>query len=154
MDFEFREEQKAIYREILLFAKKELNDKLLERDEKSIFNYEGWKKCSQIGILGLPIPKSYGGEECDILTTIYAMQGLGYGCRDNGLTHSINSHMWGCEIPIWKYGTEEQKKKYLQLLVEGKLIGGHALTEPDAGSDVFSIKCFAERNKGYYVING
>ena len=154
MDFAFSDEQLAIAREIKSFAKKELNKSVLERDEDNLFDRDGWAKCAEFGILGLPIPKEYGGEGADIVTTILAMESLGNGCHDNGLVHSINSHLWGCSIPILKFGSQEQKKKYLPELCRGELIGAHAVTEPDAGSDVFSISTSAVKNKDCYIING
>jgi alkylation response protein AidB-like acyl-CoA dehydrogenase len=154
MDFDWSSEQLAIYNEIRSFAKRELNDNILERDNEGKFSWEGWKKCAETGILGLPIPKEYGGAGADILTTIFTMEALGYGCRDNGLVHSINSHLWGCVIPILKFGTDKQKQTYLPDLSKGELVGGHAVTEPDAGSDVFSLKSSAIKKGNYYIING
>lgn len=154
MDFSWDKEQLAIYKEIREFAKKELNDLVLERDGDGSFDWNGWKKCADMGILGLPVSEEYGGAGEDFLTTILAMEGLGYGCSDNGLVHSINSHMWGCEIPIAKFGTEAQKKHYLPLLCKGEKVGAHALTESDAGSDVFSIRTSAVRDGDSYVISG
>jgi alkylation response protein AidB-like acyl-CoA dehydrogenase len=154
MDFDWSSEQLAIYNEIKSFAKRELNDNILERDNEGKFSWEGWKKCAETGILGLPIPKEYGGAGADILTTIFTMEALGYGCRDNGLVHSINSHLWGCVIPILKFGTDKQKQTYLPDLSKGELVGGHAVTEPDAGSDVFSLKSSAIKKGNYYIING
>jgi alkylation response protein AidB-like acyl-CoA dehydrogenase len=154
MDFGWEAAQISIYKEIKEFAKKELNDSVLERDKDGSFDWNGWKKCAEMGILGLPVPESYGGAGEDFLTTTLAMEGLGYGCSDNGLVHSINSHLWGCEIPILKFGTEAQKKSYLPLLCKGEKVGAHALTESDAGSDVFSIRTSAVRDGDSYVING
>ncbi len=70
-----------------------------------------WEKCAKFGIQGLPIPAEYGGGGADTLTTVCALEALGYGCHDNGLIFSINAHMWSSEIPIWTFGTEEQKKQ-------------------------------------------
>jgi len=154
MDFEFTAEQLAIAREIKAFAKKELNLSVLERDTESRFDRDGWKKCAEFGILGLPIPSEYGGEGADILTTILAMESLGNGCCDNGLVHSINSHLWGCSIPLLRFGSEEQKEKYLPALSKGQIIGAHAVTEPDAGSDVFSITTSAVKTGDSYILNG
>lgn len=154
VDFEWSREQLAIYNEIRSFAKRELNDDILDRENEEKFSWEGWKKCAEMGILGLPIPKEYGGTGADILTTIFTMEALGYGCRDNGLVHSISSHLWGCVIPILKFGTDEQKQFYLPDLSKGELVGAHAVTEPDAGSDVFSLKTSAVKKDNYYIING
>lgn len=154
MDFQWNDEQKRIYEELVAFSSKELNDNLLERDAAKEFYWDGWKKCAAMGIQGLPIPNEYGGVGVDALTTIIAMEGLGFGCRDNGLIHSINSHLWGCEIPIWKFGTDTQKQTYLPLLAKGKHIGGHAITEPNSGSDVSSMKTSAVKDGGFYILNG
>ena len=154
MDFEWTKEQQAIYAEIKMFAQKELNDNIVENEERGTFSWDGWKKCANIGIQGLPLPEQYGGSNSDILTVILAMEALGYGCSDNGLVHSLNSHMWGCEVPILKFGNISQKAKYLPLLCRGDIVGAHALTEPNAGSDVFSIQTSAVRDGEFYVLNG
>ena len=154
MNFDWNEEQKSIYNQVVAFSRNELNDHLLERDAAKEFYWAGWKKCADIGIQGLPVPSEWGGAGVDALTSVIAMQGLGLGCQDNGLIHAINSHMWGCEIPIWKFGTESQKQRYLPSLVKGKLIGGHAITEPDSGSDVFSMRTSAVKDGDYYIISG
>ena len=154
MDFQFTDEQLAINKEIRKFAQNELNHLTVERDRSEEFFWEGWKKCAEMGIQGLPISEEYCGSGADVLTTIFAMEGLGYGCTDNGLIHSINSHMWGCEIPILKFGTEEQKQKYLPDLCRGEIVGGHAITEPDAGSDAFALRTEAKKIESYYLLNG
>jgi alkylation response protein AidB-like acyl-CoA dehydrogenase len=82
------------------------------------------------------------------------MEGLGYGCRDGGLLFAINSQIWTCEYPLLKFGTGEQKEKYLPGLIRGSLVGGHAMTEPDSGSDAFSIRCRAEKRGDRYLLNG
>jgi hypothetical protein len=82
------------------------------------------------------------------------MEGLGYGCKDNGLLLSINVNIWNCEIPILHFGTEAQKKKYLPGLCNGSLIGAYGMTEPESGSDAFSLRTTAQRDSGCYVLNG
>jgi alkylation response protein AidB-like acyl-CoA dehydrogenase len=154
MDFDWNEEQKMIYNEVKAFCEKELNEDLLERDRAGVFSWQGWKKCAEIGIQGLPISEQYGGAGADFLTTILAMEGFGLGCKDNGLIHSVNSHMWGCEIPILKFGNEEQKQAYLPSLCKGVMVGGHGVTEPDAGSDVFAIKTSAVKDGKDYILDG
>lgn len=136
------------------FAKRDLNDKAKEREKNSEFHEEGWKKCAEFGIQGLSMPQQYGGLEMDILTCIAAMEGLGYACKDSGLLFSLNSHIWTCEAPILKFGTDAQKEKYLPGLISGSLKGGHAMTEADSGSDAFSMKCKAEKKGNKYILNG
>lgn len=154
MDFAWSEEQQAFRREVIRFAQEELNDNLIERDLKEEFSWDAWRKCARFGIQGLPVPEEYGGGGADILTTVCGLEALGYGCRDNGLIFSINAHMWTSEIPILHFGTEEQKKKYLPKLVNGEWIGLHAMTEPQTGSDAFSMLSRAERKGDHYVLNG
>jgi alkylation response protein AidB-like acyl-CoA dehydrogenase len=154
MDFSWNDEQVSLKETIIKFAKKELNDDIIARDKKSEFSWDGWKKCAELGIQGLPVPEKYGGSNADILTIILAMEGLGYGCHDNGLLFAINSHMWSGEIPILHFGNEIQKNKYLPKLCKGELIGGHAMTEPESGSDAFSLKTTAIKRNDRYVLNG
>ena len=153
MDFAWNEEQAAFRKEVLRFAKEELNDDVITRDKNEEFSQDLWQKCAKFGIQGLPIPTEYGGGGADTLTTVCALEALGYGCQDNGLIFSINAHMWSSEIPIWSFGTEEQKRKYLPGLVSGGL-GLHAMTEPGSGSDAYSLKTRAERKGDKYVLNG
>jgi alkylation response protein AidB-like acyl-CoA dehydrogenase len=154
MDFGFEEEQLSFKKGVINFAKKELNGDVVDRDKKGMFSWDGWKKCAEFGIHGLPIPEEYGGGGSDILTTTLVMEGLGYGCRDKGLIFSINAHMWSSEIPILTFGTEEQKRAFLPKLCRGESVGVHAITEPDSGSDAFSLRTTAERRGDRYVING
>jgi len=154
MDFSWSEEQLSLKNAVIKFAKKELNDDVINRDRHSTFSWEGWKKCAEFGIQGLPIPLEYGGGGSDILTTTLVMEGLGYGCSDKGLIFSINAQMWTCEMPILSFGTEEQKQRYLPKLCKGEYIGANAITEPDSGSDSFSLRTKAELKGNHYVING
>jgi len=96
MDFSLSDEQVALRDSIIKFAQRELNKDIIDKDRKSEFPWESWQKCTEFGIQGLPIPQEYGGSGTDIITTILAMEGLGYGCKDNGLIFSINAHMWSC----------------------------------------------------------
>src|SRR3972149_4127726 len=150
MDFSWNDEQLTLKNTIIEFSKKELNHNIIERDRKGEFSWDGWRKCAGLGILGLPVPEEFGGSNADILTIILAMEGLGYGCKDNGLIFAVNSQMWSCEEPILKFGNETQKNKYLPKLCAGELIGGHGMTEPDSGSDAFSLQTRAVKGKDKY----
>jgi len=154
MDFAWSEEQMQFREAASGFARKELNDGLLERDKQGEFNRAGWKKCAEFGIQGLPIPKEYGGMGADPLTTVGVLESLGYGCKDNGLIFSINAHMWTVEIPLLGFGSEEQKRKYLPGLCNGELVGGNAMSEPDSGSDAYSLRTTARREGDRYLLNG
>lgn len=154
MDFSWTEEQVAFKNAVIKFAQKELNTGVVERDQKGEFSLENWRKCAQFGIQGLPIPEEYGGSGADVMTTLLAMEGLGYGCRDNGLIFAINAQMWAVELPILVFGTAEQKQKYLPGLCRGEIIGAHGMTEPDSGSDAYSLRTRADKVDGGWVLNG
>lgn len=154
MDFSWTEEQLEFKNAAIKFAQKELNGDLIEQDENSRFSRENWLKCARFGVHGLSFPEAYGGSESDILTTMLIMEGLGYGCKDNGLLFAINAQMWSVQHPILVFGSEAQKQKYLPGLCSGELIGAHGMTEPDSGSDAYSLRTRAERTKGGYVLNG
>lgn len=154
MDFAWSDEQLDFRKEVIRFAKTELNYDMIENDHEEKFSREGWDKCAKFGIHGLPLPAEYGGGGADTLTTVCGLEALGYGCRDNGLIFSIGAHMWSSEIPLWSFGTEEQKKKYLPKLVSGEWVGVHAMTEPGSGSDAYSLKTRAERKGDRVILNG
>ncbi len=154
MDFSWTEEQLAFKKAVIDFAQGELNEGLIERDQKGELSRDNWQKCAQFGILGLGIPEEYGGAGSDILTTMLVMEGLGYGCHDNGLIFAMNAQMWSVQHPILSFGTEEQKRKYLPGLCSGELIGAHGMSEPDSGSDAYSLRTKATRVSGGYVLNG
>jgi L-prolyl-PCP dehydrogenase len=127
---------------------------MIDRDQRSEFSWSGWKKCAGFGIQGLPVPAAFGGGGADALTTVCALEALGYGCRDNGLIFAINAHMWSSEIPLMTYGTDQQKERYLPKLASGEWVGAHAMTEPMSGSDAYSLRTRAERKGDHYVLNG
>lgn len=154
MDFTWTDEQLAFKDAVVRFAQQELNKDLIERDRQGEFSWENWQKCAQFGIQGLSLPEKYGGAETDILTTMFVMEGLGYGCRDNGLVFALNAQMWSVQHPILTFGTEEQKRKYLPGLCSGELIGAHGMTEPDSGSDAYSLRTQAKKCSDGYVLNG
>ena len=154
MDFSFTDEQLALAKAIGRFAEAELNDNVSSHDQEGSFPREAWDKCGGMGILGLPVPEEYGGSGQGVLSTVLAMEALGHGCRDNGLIFAINSQLWSCVIPILHFGSPAQKERYLPRLCRGELIGGHAATEPNAGSDVFSMKSRATKRDARYVLNG
>ncbi len=154
MDFSWSDDELTLQKSVIKFAREELNDNVIARDLNEEFSWDGWKKCAKFGIQGLPVAEEYGGGGADILTTVCALEALGYGCRDNGLIFSINAHMWSSEIPFQSFGTAEQKKKYLPKLTSGEFVGVHAMTEPSSGSDAFALRSRADRKGDRYVING
>ena len=131
-----------------------LNEGILERDAVGEFPRELWKRCAEFGLQGFPVPVEYGGAGQDLTTTLLAMEALGYACRDNGLVFSLNAQMWAFELPLVRFGTEEQKRRHLPLLCRGERIGAHAVTEPDFGSDAMSMATRYVRDGDYYVLDG
>jgi len=154
MDFSWSEEQVELRERVLEMARRDLNQGLVEREASGVFNHDGWKRCGQLGIQGMPIPVAHGGGGLDPLTTVGVLESLGYGCKDNGLVFSINAHMWTAEIPLLEFGTDDQKRRYLPGLCSGDWIGGNAMTEPGSGSDAYSLATTAERRGERYVLRG
>lgn len=154
MDFSWSQQQHDLFDGISNFASKELNHDLIDNDRNGVFNRDGWKKCGEIGIQGLTVPTEYGGLAQDPLTTVGALERLGYSCRDNGLIFSMNAHMWTVCMPLVGFGTEAQKRKYLPGLCDGSLIGGNAMSEPSSGSDAYSLRTTATKKGDRYFLNG
>ena len=156
MNFSWTKEQLAFKNEVIEFANKEFSESFVERDKNCSFSREDWQKCADFGIQGLAAPKEYNRwkKDIDILSATLAMEGLGYGCQDNGLPFALNAQMWTVQLPIAQFGTDAQKKEYLTALSSGRWIGAHALTEPNAGSDVFSMQTTATKVKDGYLLNG
>lgn len=136
------------------FARSALVDDMIRRDRDEQFSADGWRRCAEFGVMGMPIPQQYGGMGLSLSHLLAVMEGLGYGTSDQGLLFSINAHLWTNSIPILRYGTEEQRRTYLPGLCDGTLIGANGASEPDAGSDIFSMRTRAERKGDCYVLNG
>ena len=156
VNFTLPQEYLDFKEEVIEFAKRELQDDVITRDAESTFWREGWQKCADFGIQGLAAPAAYGGRrpEVDVFRSVVAMEGLGYACPDTGLVLALNAQMWAVQSTIGLFGTEAQKAKYLPALVRGEIMGCHALTEAESGSDVFTMSTTAERVDGGYVLNG
>src|SRR5437764_7012028 len=154
MDFAWSDQQRELLDAVGRFASQQLNYNVIENDRDSVFNHDAWKKCGSFGIQGLPVPTEYGGLGMDPLTTLAALERLGYGCKDNGLLFSINAHLWTAVTPLVYNGSETQKKKYLPGLCNGTLIGGNAMSEPNSGSDAFSLATNAIKKGSNYLLNG
>jgi alkylation response protein AidB-like acyl-CoA dehydrogenase len=154
LEFSLSAEQEELKAAAIAFARRELDQDLAAREEAGEFPQDAWRACAKFGIQGLPIPAELGGGGADILTTVLVMEALGYGCHDNGLIFSLNAQLWSLELPLVKFGTPTQQQAYLPGLMSGDLIGVHAMTEPDSGSDAFSMRTRVERKGDAYVLNG
>jgi alkylation response protein AidB-like acyl-CoA dehydrogenase len=154
MDFNWTEEQLSFRAAVVEFARQKLNDGFIDREGEGRFSRELWLECARFGIQGLPVPAEFGGAAQDALTTMLAMEALGYACLDQGLLFSLHAHMWAIQTPILRFGTGDQKGRYLPGLVDGTLIGAHCMSEPDSGSDAFSLNTRAELDGDHYTLNG
>jgi len=156
MEFSWPEEYVNFRSGIIEFAERELCQDIIERDHKGEFSRELWDKCGDFGLLGLASTKEFGGalEEIDVLRATYGLQGFGYACDDVGLGLAINAHLWTVQKTISKFGTYEQKQKFLPKMCSGEWIGSHGLTEDHSGSDVFSLQTEAKKVDNGYVLNG
>lgn len=154
MDFSLTQDQTTLRDNIIRFAREVLNDGATHRDREQTFPRELWLKCGEIGLCGLPVPEEYGGSGLDPLSTAVALDALGYACRDGGLVFSVCAHLLSCVVPIWHFGTEAQKRRYLPGLCSSRLVGVHAMTEPASGSDAFALKTQAEPDGDGFRIRG
>jgi alkylation response protein AidB-like acyl-CoA dehydrogenase len=154
VDFNLSPEQKELRDGIIRFAKGELNADLIARDRDQVFRRDLWIKLGEMGLQGLPVPEAYGGIGADGLTTAVALEALGYGCQDSGLVFSVCAHLLSCVVPIWKHGSEAQKKRFLPGLASGALVGVHAMTEPESGSDAFNMHTSAVPDGDGWRISG
>ena len=134
------------------FAEKEVKPLAQEIDETERFPMETVEKMGRYGFMGIPIPREYGGQGCDSLTYAMCVEELAKVCGTTSVI--VSAHTSLCSIPILKFGTEEQKKKYLPDLATGKKIGAFGLTEPGAGTDASGQQTKAVLDGDHYVLNG
>lgn len=134
MHFELTEEQRLYRDAIHDFAQKELAPYATEVDATGEMRWEAIKKMPQLGLTGLQVAEEYGGAALDGISAAIAIEEVGRACGSTGL--SLAAHNGLCCFPISKWGTDEQKEKYLPKLTSGEVLGALALTEPDAGSDL------------------
>ncbi|MBS2009206.1 MAG: acyl-CoA dehydrogenase [Cyanobacteria bacterium SZAS TMP-1] len=148
----FTEEHHAIREAIRDFATREIAPKAHAVDQEARFPIETFKELGKLGYLGLPIGAEYGGAGADYRSYVIAVEEIGRACGSTGLSYA--AHVSLGSNPIYLFGTEEQKKKYLPKLTSGEHIGCWALTEPGTGSDASSQKTTARREGDHYVLNG
>ena len=152
MIFKLTEEQGMIRKTVRDFAETEIAPKAAEMDEKEEFDWGLWDKMAEIGLTGIPFPEEYGGAGMDNICYAITVEELARVCGSSSVL--ISAHTSLCAWPIYYFGTEEQKKKYLTPLCEGTTVGAMGLTEPAAGSDAGSIKLTAKLEGDEYELNG
>ena len=152
MDFTLSKEHemaRSLFRE---FAETEVKPLAQEVDETEVFPRETVEKMQKLGFLGIPMPKEYGGQGCDSLTYAICVEELSRVCGTTGVIVSAHTSL-GAE-PIKKFGTPEQKEKFLRPLISGEKLGAFGLTEPNAGTDASGQQTKAVLDGDEYVLNG
>ena len=139
---------------VVRFASEQLDDTASERDPVDGFPLAAWRRSAAFGIQGLAVPEAYGGSGADPETMAVGLEALGYACRDNGFLFSLGAHMWSCELPLVRFGTDDQKRRYLPALADGSMIGVQAITEAEAGSDSFALTTAVTSSGDDWVLNG
>jgi butyryl-CoA dehydrogenase len=151
MAFEISSEQEMIRLMARDFAKKELEPMASVWDKQGMFPMDAIKKMGELGLLGMMVPPEWGGSGAGAVAYSLALQEIAYSCASSAVTMSVANLS---TEPLLKFGSKEQKEKWLTGLAEGKLLGAFALTEPGAGSDPGSMTTTAVLKKDKYIING
>lgn len=152
MNFKLSEEHEMIRKMVRDFAEKEVAPTAAERDEEERFDMELFKKMAELGLTGVPWPEEYGGIGGDYLAYCIAVEELSRVCASTGVT--LSAHTSLASWPVFKFGTEEQKQKYLRPMAEGTKVGAYGLTEPASGSDAGGMKTSARLDNENYILNG
>lgn len=152
MNFQLTEEQLAVQQAARDFAQNELLPGVIERDNHQKFPAEQIKKMGELGFMGMMVSPKYNGGGMDSISYVLAMEEISKIDASASVCMSVNNSLvcWGLE----KFGTEEQKEKYLKKLASGEVIGAFCLSEPEAGSDATSQRTTAEDKGDYYLLNG
>ncbi|MEI3609214.1 MULTISPECIES: acyl-CoA dehydrogenase family protein [unclassified Pseudogracilibacillus] len=152
MNFEFTKEQEMIRQMVRDFANDVIAPRAIEIDRDAKFPKDIFDQMGELGLLGLPIPEEYGGAGADTISYALAVEEIGRVCGSTGLSYAAAVSLGAS--PINMFGTETQKKTYLQPLAEGRALASFGLTEPNAGSDAGGTKTTAVLEGDQYVING
>ena len=134
------------------FARDRLAPGAAKRDREHLFPREELKEMGELGLLGMLVPEAYGGSDTGVVAYAAALEEIAAGDGPCSTIMSVHSSV-GC-VPILKFGTEEQRQRFLPKLASGEWIGGFALTEPQAGSDASNLKTRARRDGDHYVLDG
>ncbi|MDR3599982.1 MAG: acyl-CoA dehydrogenase [Desulfosporosinus sp.] len=151
MDFHFNQDQLMMQKMVRDFVQEEVIPQAVITDETHEFPLTTIRKMGKLGLMGISIPKEYGGVGADFLSYILAIEEIAKGCASTAV---ILVHTSVESFPILYFGTEEQKRNYLPKLARGQFIGAFALTEANAGSDASSLQTTAVRRGAHYILNG
>src|SRR5215207_2105412 len=154
MDFSWTAEQDRLYEQAREFATQRINPVVEGRDGVPYFGEREWRLCGELGLLGACVPQRYGGRGHDALTVARIVEGFSHGCSDTGLVFSACAHLFACAMPVAEHGSDELKERMLPRLAGGESVGANAITEAEAGSDVFSLRSRALRDGDRYLLSG
>ncbi len=152
MDFRIPKEHEILREMYREFTENEVKPLAEEVDEKEMFPVETVKKLARYGFLGIPFPKEYGGEGGDNLAYAMAVEELSKACATTSVI--VSAHTSLCAAPIYEFGNEEQKQKYLIPLAKGEMLGAFGLTEANAGTDAAGQQTKAVLEGDHYILNG
>jgi alkylation response protein AidB-like acyl-CoA dehydrogenase len=152
MNFQLSEEHQMMQKMVREFALNECEPTAAQRDEEEYFDFTIWHKMAELGLCGIPWPEEYGGASADYLSYVIAVEELSRVDASIGVTLSAHTSLAGW--PVYKFGTEEQKQKYLRAMAEGRSMGAYCLTEPGSGSDAAGMKTTAVLNGDEWILNG
>ncbi len=152
MNFKLTEEQELLRKTVRDFAENEIGPKAAEMDEKEDYDWSLWDKMADMGLTGIVFPEKYGGAEMDYVSYALAVEELARVDASSSVV--IAAHTSLCSWPIYAFGNEEQKQRFLVPLAEGKKLGALGLTEPSAGSDAGAVKLSAVADGNDYILNG
>jgi butyryl-CoA dehydrogenase len=152
VNLDLTEEQQLLHRSVRDFAEAEVKPHAKEIDETGRFPRETFEKAAELGLTGVAVPENYGGAGMDHVSYAIVIEEISRVCASTGTILSVQNSLY-CD-PILRFGTEEQKQKFLVPYARGEKIGCYALTEPQAGSNAAALRTKAERKGDAYVING
>jgi alkylation response protein AidB-like acyl-CoA dehydrogenase len=152
MDFDWSDAE--LYERALAFARAELGASPAARLGERHFEREAWRRAGAFGLTGLCAPQSHGGMGLGAAETAHVLEALGRGSDDAGLLFSLSAHLFACVVPIARFGGDELKGRLLPALASGECIGASAISEADAGSDVFALRARAKLDGDEYVLDG
>jgi isovaleryl-CoA dehydrogenase len=150
--FDLGEDVEMLRDSLQQFTAAEITPRARDIDRDDQFPMDLWRKFGQLGVLGMTVPEEYGGTDMGYLAHVVAMEEISRGSASVGLSYGAHSNL--CVNQINRNGTDEQKRRYLPKLVSGEHVGALAMSEPNAGSDVVSMKLRADRKGDRWVLNG
>jgi len=152
MDFDWSDTDEQLYQAARAFAESRL--RVVGSCTPPPFSLERFRLCGEFGLLGLSVPKDLDGMGLGALSTAHVIEGFAHGARDPGLVFAACAHLFACVMPIAEHGRDALKAHLVPRLCRGELVGSNAITEAEAGSDVFALKTQATRDGDSYVLNG